>query len=61
MKKPQYDINKSNIKHWKCINCKETTETDWSETPGGQCPVEYGNGNHNWQMISETDESNEPI
>lgn len=50
-----------NKKHWKCINCNATETTDPFTTPGGQCPPEKGNGNHNWELQSETDEDGDNI
>ena len=41
--------------HWKCINCGATRKTPWNEYPGGKCPPEKGNGNHNWQFQKKTD------
>ena len=61
METRQDDQNKTNKKHWRCINCGATTTTDWSATPGGKCPKEFGNGNHNWELQSETNESGHPI
>lgn len=52
---------RSNKKHWKCINCGKETTTDWNVTPGGKCPPENGNGNHNWELQSETDANGNPI
>lgn len=50
-----------NKKNWKCINCNLEKTLPWNKTPGGQCDKEFGNGNHNWELQSETNENGDPI
>lgn len=43
--------------HWRHIG----QEYRHIARPAAECPDEYGNGNHNWELQSETNEDGDPI